>query len=187
MVRRLRADQQLTRDRLALAKLVLLSQPQDRLLNKSWTEDALTALDRTESAPAYVCGRLLAVLEDVQRQAIGNANATIVDRYYGSASSTPVAVFGRLVRGAMPHLARLRRDRPGAYVNLQPQLEEILGNLPIAKLPGGRTAPAFPRSLTLEQQGLFALGYYHQRAERFVRRSAEVDAPGTKLDPTPTA
>jgi CRISPR-associated protein Csd1 len=186
VVRRLRADQQLTRDRLALAKLVLLSQPQDRLLNKSWTEDALTALDRTESAPAYVCGRLLAVLEDVQRQALGDVNATIVDRYYGSASSTPIAVFARLLRGAVPHLARLRRDRPGAHLNVQRQLEEILGKLPIMKLPGGRTAPAFPRSLTLEQQALFALGYYHQRADRFGRRSAETDSDGTTPVATPT-
>lgn len=105
--------------------------------------------------PAYHCGRLLAVLEQIQRAAIGsNINSTIVDRFYGTASTAPASVFGRLLRGAQPHLSKLQRDRPGAAYALQERLEEIMAPL-----------PAFPRTLDLKQQGLFALGYYHQRAD----------------------
>jgi CRISPR-associated protein Csd1 len=117
------------------------------------TEDTMVQLEPTNPSPAYQCGRLLAVIEEAQRQAIPGANATVVDRFYGTASSAPASVFGRLLRGVQPHLAKLKRDRPGAYVALQSRLEEIQSNL-----------GAFPRVLGLEEQGLFALGYYHQRA-----------------------
>jgi CRISPR-associated protein Csd1 len=104
--------------------------------------------------PAYHCGRLLAVLEQIQRTAIGsNISATIVDRFYGTASTAPASVFGRLLRGAQPHLSKLQRDRPGAAYALQERMEEIMAAL-----------PAFPHTLNLKEQGLFALGYYHQRA-----------------------
>jgi CRISPR-associated protein Csd1 len=80
-------------------------------------------------------------------------NATVVDRFFGAASSAPASVYGRLLRGAQPHLSKLKRDRPAASRAIERRLEEILAGL-----------PAFPRVLTLEEQGLFALGYYHQRA-----------------------
>jgi CRISPR-associated protein Csd1 len=102
---------------------------------------------------AYHCGRLLAVLESIQRKALGNINATVVDRFYGTASTAPASVFGRLLRGAQPHLSKLHRDLPGTGHALQQSLEDVLAEL-----------PAFPHTLDLKQQGLFALGYYHQRA-----------------------
>jgi CRISPR-associated protein Csd1 len=151
-VRRNRAEQGVRASRAALIKLVLCSQP-DTPFEK---EDDLVALDATSPNPAYRCGRLLALLEQVQRAALPGINATVVDRFYGSASAAPASVFARLLRGAQPHLARLERDRPGAFVSLQRRIEETLGAL-----------PAFPKTLTLEQQGLFALGYYHERARRF--------------------
>lgn len=113
----------------------------------------MVQLQPTHPEPAYHCGRLLAVLESIQRGALGDINATIVDRFYGTASTAPASVFGRLVRGAQPHLSKLRRDRPGAGHALQERLEEVLAAL-----------PAFPHTLDLKQQGIFALGYYHQRA-----------------------
>lgn len=146
-VRRNRAQQGVARVQAALIKLVLLSNERSR------QEDAMVELDRENRQPAYRCGRLLAVLEQVQRQALPSAGATIVDRFFGTASSAPASVFGRLLRGSQPHLAKLERDRPGAYYALQKRLEEILAGL-----------DQFPRTFSLEQQGLFALGYYHQRA-----------------------
>lgn len=127
------------------------------------------------------------MLEEVQRTAIPRANTTIVDRFFGTASSAPASVFGRLLRGAQPHLAKLERDRRGAYVALQRRLEEVQSGL-----------DSFPRTLSLEQQGLFALGYYHQRAfdrhaarEVAERRRAGQpppdDSPGAdsiQIDPT---
>ena len=165
-VRRFRAEQRVTPERAALVKLVLLSQD-----DSPWREDQMIALDRGERHPAYLCGRLLAVLEDAQRQALGDPGATIVDRFYGAASSAPVAVFGRLIRGAQPHLARLRRDRPGAYRGLQREIEEILGGLPL-----DRGGTGFPTTLNLREQGVFALGYYHQRAARFAHHVPEPQA-----------
>ncbi len=111
-------------------------------------------VDRGNTNAAYLCGRLLAVLERAQRLAVPGIKATIVDRFYGTASSAPASVFGRLLRGAQPNLSKLERDMPGAYYNLQRQLEDVQHGL-----------SSFPRTLTLQDQGLFALGYYHQRAD----------------------
>jgi CRISPR-associated protein Csd1 len=116
-------------------------------------EDAMVRLEPGHPSPAYHCGRLLAVLESVQRLAIPGIKATVVDRFFGTAGTAPASVFGRLVRGAQPHLAKLERERPSAYWALQRRLEEIHGAL-----------AGYPRTLALEEQGLFALGYYHQRA-----------------------
>jgi CRISPR-associated protein Csd1 len=144
-VRRNRAEQKVTRQRAALIKLVLLSQ---RPITE---ETTMFELDSTNTNPAYLCGRLLAVLAEVQRNAIGKA--AIVDRFFGTASSAPAAVFGRLLRGAQPHLTKLERDRPPVAAALQRRMEEVLSGL-----------TRFPPTLTLEEQALFALGYYHQRA-----------------------
>lgn len=144
-VRRCRAEQSVTRQRAVLIKLVLLSQRSEVL------EGTMVDLDLDNDSPAYRCGRLLAVLAEAQENAIGKA--AIVDRFYGTASSAPASVFGRLLRGAQPHLAKLERDRPTAASALQRRLEEIMSGL-----------KGFPTTLTLEEQGLFALGFYHQRA-----------------------
>lgn len=110
-------------------------------------------LDLENPSSAYRCGRLLSILERAQELALPGINTTIVDRFFGTASTAPASVFSRLVRGAQPHLSKLKRDRPGAQIALQHQLEEVLSGL-----------KTFPLVLTLEDQGLFALGYYHQRA-----------------------
>jgi CRISPR-associated protein Csd1 len=152
-VRRNRAEQSVTRQRAALIKMVLLSQRPD------FEEDAMVELDTTNHDPAYLCGRLLAVLERVQRAALPRISATIVDRFYCTASSAPASVFGRLLRGAQPQLGRLERERRGAFIALQRRLEEVQAPLAV-----------FPRTLTLQQQGLFALGYYHERARRWASK-----------------
>ncbi len=148
-VRRCRAEQTVTLPRAALIKLVLLSQE-----TAQTKKDYMVALDLNHPSPAYHCGRLLAVIDSVQRAALPGVNATVVDRYYGSASSTPAVVFGALLRGAQPHLAKLERDRPGAYVNLQRRLEDVCSQI-----------GDWPATLALKDQALFSLGYYHQRAQ----------------------
>lgn len=138
-----------SRKQAALLKLVLLSQA-----SASTKEDTMVELDVHNVQPAYLCGRLLAVLESAQRAAIPEAKATIVDRYYGTASTAPATVFGMLLQGAQSHLGKLERDKPGAYQAIQQRLEEVMAGL-----------QSFPRVLNLQEQALFALGYYHQRAE----------------------
>ena len=112
----------------------------------------MVALEAEHASPAYHCGRLLAVIEAVQRAALPGVNATIIDRYYGAASSTPAVVFGALLRGA-------------AYVNLQRRLEDVMSRI-----------GDWPTTLALRDQALFSLGYYHQRAhdraEAISRRAA---------------
>lgn len=145
-VKRNKAEQKVTRTRLALIKMVILSKYNEQ------KENYLVELDSNNVNPAYLCGRLLAELENIQRAAV-KSNITFVERFYATASSAPASVFGSQMRLAQAHLAKLRKQKPGLYIVLQQRLEGIQSKL-----------TAFPRVLKLEEQGLFALGYYHQRA-----------------------
>ena len=149
-VRRNRAEQDVSYGRAALIKLVFAVNRED-----TCTEGYMSRLEMESQEPAYLCGRLLFILEDAQKAAIPGINATIVDRYFGTASTAPAAVFSRLLRGAQPHLSKLQRDNTPAYHAIQNRLTEVLEKL-----------PAFPKTLKLEEQGMFALGYYHQRAHQ---------------------
>jgi len=177
VMRRVRAEQGVTYPQAALIKMVLASQE-----SEGW-ETYMVGLDESNRDPAYLCGRLLAVLDAIQRAALGQRNATIIDRFFGSASTAPLSVFGRLTRGAQPHLARLRRDRPGTYIALDRQLTEITAAI-----------DAFPRTLSLRQQGMFVLGYYHQKAadteawnQRTAARRAAHANPSPEIEDETTA
>ncbi len=110
-------------------------------------------LDTTNHNPAYLLGRLFATLEKIQEEANPGINATIRDRYYSAASSTPVAVFTTLLRLKNHHLGKLHKGRA---VLLEKLIAEIMSEL-----------SDFPRILTLQEQGRFAIGYYHQRQNFF--------------------
>jgi len=145
---RLRAESNVTYEQAVLLKVALLS------INPG-KESYMSSLETEETSVAYSCGRALAVLEAIQRRALGKVNSTIVDKYFAAASSTPASVFGRLLSGAQPHLAKMRKSEQtkGAAVALERRLEEVLAPI-----------DAFPTTLSLRDQALFALGYYHQRA-----------------------
>ena len=149
------AEREVNRQRASLTRLILNG-------IGALKEGDMIQLDTETTNAAYRCGRLFAVLEQAQRLAIPGIKATIVNRFYGTASTSPVAVFGRLTAGAQPHLAKLRRDKKWAYFALQARIEEILGGLPLRRAGGKEVA--YPKTLTPTDQGLFALGYYHQRA-----------------------
>lgn len=149
---RSRADAfRVTRPRAVLTKMVLLSRDWKEL---DMDKDTLEALNPDQSEPAYHLGRLLAVLDDVQTSAMRGVNTTLVDRFYGSMSTTPYAVVGRLIQGSQAHLQKLRKEKPGIHHLKQEELEGVMSRL--------RDVPAKP--LSTAQQALFALGYYHQRA-----------------------
>ena len=125
------------------------------------------SLNKDDPSEAYQLGRLFAALETAQRLALGRVNATIRDRYFGAASATPAGVFPLLLRGAQNHVGKLRKERKDGWI--ERELGEIIERLP----------PALPRSLKLEAQGRFAIGYYHQRQAQFTGRpklAAEIDA-----------
>lgn len=121
-------------------------------------------MDENCRIPAYLLGRMMAVLEQAQAKAIPEANATIVDRAYGAASATPATVLPRLLRGVRHHLSKVKSDSPGVAVTYEKLLDDISSKFP-------DPASAFPSALPLYEQGLFALGYYQQRAELFRKRS----------------
>ena len=123
--------------------------------------ETLERLAPNHPEAAYHCGRLLAELEALQVAAIPGVKATLLDRYYGSASSTPASVFGNLMRNSNAHLGKIRKERPGVGVAIQRRIEEIATSI------GER----FPNTLTMREQAIFALGYYHQRAHNRAERN----------------
>ncbi len=129
------------------------------------------SLQRDYQDAGYQLGRLFAVYELAQRSALGRVNASIRDKYFGAASAAPASVFPIIVRGGQNHLAKVRKEKPGWAALIERELEEIHGHL----------APALPRSLTLQKQGEFAVGYYHQRAAKLSDGKDVID-PATLAD-----
>lgn len=158
---RLRADHDVNGRRVAIIKACLVRDA--RLSGRAYSKEDFVSLD-PNGPPAYQLGRLFAVLETVQRSALGRINATIRDRYYGAASATPAAVFPLLVRNANHHLALLRKTKGGWAHTLDRRIGEIIET----------QGTAWPRALGIEDQGRFAIGYYH---ERFGKHSPIKDAP----------
>lgn len=147
------------RARVALIKATLLRLHPD--------QEVTVSLDTTNSSVPYLLGRLFAAIEKLQGDALGgDINATLRDRYFGSASATPALVFPRLLRVSMHHASKAESDHRGWAERVKAEIVE--------RLPA---QGAFPRTLDLESQGLFAVGYYHQRQAFFTpRKSAENNA-----------
>ncbi len=170
---RLDTDNRVTYPRAALLKYILTQ-------NTPLEEAHLMTEEVTGAMPAaYHCGRLFAELEDVQKAAIPGINAGISDKFFGAASSAPASVFGLLLSGARDHLGKLRRSREGAYHGAEKRLEEILAEI-----------EDFPKTLSLHDQALFSLGYYHHRAAKRKdiadRTAAKKQAGLTTPDPETT-
>ena len=156
-VQRCRAEQKPTYARAAAIKAYL-----NRLNRRNKTErEYLPMLDPANPNAAYRLGRLFAVLEKIQEEASPGLNATIRDRYYGAASSTPVSVFTTLLRLKNHHLGKLNKGRA---VQMEKLIGEIMEGL-----------ADFPRQLGLPDQGRFALGYYHQRQAFFTKSESTTD------------
>ena len=148
-VRRNVADRQVTRPRAAVVKMVLCSENNQKI----W-EGNMVEIEKKSQNQAYQLGRLMAVLESIQKEAQKGIKSTITDRFYGSASTAPASVFGRLLSGSKPHLAKIRKNKKWLYDILEKRLEEVC-----------REIASFPAVLKLKDQGMFALGYYHQKAD----------------------
>lgn len=125
-------------------------------------EELSLALDIENKAPAYLCGRLFAVLEKLQQDASNNSlNRTIKDSYFASASSKPAIVFPKLLRLAQNHLNKSKR--PVFYNKLIGEIVDSLGS-------------EFPEILLLTDQGKFIIGYYQQYQSFFVKKdSADIN------------
>ncbi len=163
VVRRIRAEQSkkdkqgksvthVTRSRAALIKACI----NRKIRHSNSNEKEITvSLDKTNLNIGYRLGRLFAVLEKVQEDAaggLGKLNATIRDRFYGAASSTPVTVFPNLVKLSNHHLSKI--ENKGMRVNQGRLLGDVIDEI-----------KDFPAQLSLQDQGRFAIGYYHQRQD----------------------
>jgi CRISPR-associated protein Csd1 len=128
------------------------------------------SLNKEHSNPAYHCGRLLYVLARLQKEIMPEVKAGVIQRFYVSASTTPGLVFGRLIGNSSKHLTALGKEREGLARWFEHKVKEILAA--IDAHTGG-----IPPTLNLEEQSLFALGYYHQMAET---RDSEITADNGK-------
>ena len=132
-----------------------------KYINQSKYQEVLVmSLNEQATTPAYVLGRLFAVLEKVQQDAIGDVNASIKDRYFTSACASPASVFPVLLRLSQHHISKAEYG----YISDR-RIQDILGLLDVQKNP-------IPARLTLDEQGIFVLGYYHQRAAFYIKNNA---------------
>lgn len=167
ILRRIRAEQLIDKDfrkdwiralhrRIAAIKAVLV---------RNFKKEISVGLDTTRPEPAYHLGRWFALLEKIQRDAQGeNLNATIKDRFFTAASSTPASVFPRLISLSQHHLNSI--ESKGLRISRERQVQEIADRLQV-----------FPPHLNLEDQGLFHLGYYHQVQDLYTKKSASKSIP----------
>lgn len=152
-IRRIRAEYEVTYPRASLIKAVLVRKAR----YKKEKEEIGMGLDTENTNVGYRLGRLFAVLEKIQEEASPGINATIRDRFYSSASSTPVTVFSHLLKLKNHHIAKL--ENKGRAVNFERLVGEIVDDI-----------KDFPAHLSLDDQGRFAVGYYHQRQDFFTKK-----------------
>lgn len=164
---RIRADGEVNALRAAMLRAVLVrNYGMEVGRQKDKSKEAPVSLDPENKNSGYLLGRLFAAYEQAQIAALGrNVNATIKDKFYGSASATPRKVFALLEKGSANHLSKIGKQRPGQRINLEKTISAILDVMDPGDDP-------FPTSLPAEDQALFGLGYYHQRNEFFRRPEA---------------
>ncbi len=156
---RVKKDQSVSQAKAAAIKGYLL---RNSRINKRRTEEISVYLNEDSKVPAYILGRVFAILEMIQQNAQGNMlNTTIKDRYFASACSTPALVFPQLLKLAQHHLAKIDGD----YWSI------VLSDC-LSKYEGD----SFPKTFDMENQGRFILGYYQQTQKLYEKRAKE----GTK-------
>lgn len=149
-IRRIRAEQSVTIVRAAIIKAYL-----NRINNNNNIKIKIM-LDKENQNQGYLCGRLFAVLDKIQEDA--NGIHSIRERYMNSASSTPATVFSTILNLSAHHLEKLNNGKQVYYEKLK---QEIVSKL---------DADGFPAHLSLQDQGRFFVGYYHQRQDFFISK-----------------
>jgi CRISPR-associated protein Csd1 len=152
IIRRIQADRTINYLRAATLKALLV---------RNHNQIIPTMLDTESTDPAYLLGRLFSTLEKTQEDALGSVNAGIRDRFYSAASATPASVFPRLLRTYQHHLSKLNG---GAKVNRERLVQDIISSI---------GSSGFPNQFPLKKQGIFAIGYYHQRKNFFTKKETE--------------
>lgn len=154
---RIRAEQgKITWGRAAIIKAYLI---QNHRLQKG--EEFVGLNEETNDTP-YVLGRIFAVLESIQEEANPGISATIRDRYFNASCANPASVFPILLKLKNSHIRKIERQKEGKKIYFEKLLTELTGKI-----------AEFPRRLTLEEQGHFILGYYHQVQKRYEKKEEE--------------
>jgi CRISPR-associated protein Csd1 len=162
---RIRADKEINRGRAAIIKAYLIK----NFENKSFKEVLTVALnDKSDNLP-YLLGREFAVLERIQNDANPNINTTIKDKYFNSACATPSTIFPILEKLKESHIRKLEK---GHAINFERLLGEIKDKVEMNDKP-------IPTRLSLEEQGVFILGYYHQRQKFYQPTTKKKDEGGS--------
>lgn len=154
----------ITRGRAAIIKAFLMR-------NGTIKEEITMALNEESNNVAYILGREFAVLESIQLDANPDINATIKDRYFNSACTTPAIIFPILFRLKNSHISKLKIAQEVYY-------EKLLGSIQDKLSVSNDGSNTFPSRLDLEEQGMFVLGYYHQMQKKFEKKTKEENEDG---------
>lgn len=156
---RIRAEKDINRGKAAMIKAYLLRNVVERQKDQTHIYEEVLGVELNEQSTylPYRLGRLFAVLEAVQQKANPNINTTIKDRYFNSACATPALVFPTLLRLAQSHLSKIGG---GAAVYYDKMITELLGDV----------TQSYPPRLSLQDQGIFQIGYYHQKQKLFTKK-----------------
>lgn len=152
-LQRIHADKNVTYYRAALIKAHLCD---------TTAKGATMSLDKEEQNKGYRLGRLFAVLEKAQTDALGSVNASLRERYIGAASTRPCLVFPQLLKTAQFHISKSAKQHPGYDIRFSRLVSEIMDGMTV-----------FPPVLSLEDQGRFMLGYYHQNNALYQKKTAD--------------
>lgn len=156
---RIRAEKEINRGKAAIIKAYLLRNIVEQRKDQTHVYKEVLDVELNEQSTylPYRLGRLFAVLEAVQQKANPNINTTIKDRYFNSACATPALVFPTLLRLAQRHLSKIGG---GAEVYYDKMITELLGDV----------TQSYPLRLSLQDQGIFQIGYYHQKQKLFTKK-----------------
>ena len=166
---RIRAEQddgdsgiyKITRGRVAIIKAFLL---RNGTCDK---EEVTMTLNEGSNNVAYTLGREFSVLEEIQEEANPGINTTIKDRYFNSACATPASIFPILFKLKNSHIRKMRDKKKEIYY--EKLLRDLQNKIPVSN----EMISAYPKRLSLEEQGMFVLGYYHQTQKRFEKKTKE--------------
>lgn len=159
ILNRVKVERSINYPKAAFIKAYLIRNARTR---KTHDEDLITvSLNEKNLNVPYRLGRLFAVMESAQRAANPTVKRTIRDSYFASASSTPRIVYPALLKLHQHHLSKINSEKPGLGVNFSKMMDEVMASI-----------DQFPNTLSLEDQGMFMLGYYHQH-ESFFRKNDE--------------
>ncbi len=155
IIRRIHADRTINYLRAGILKAIL---------TRNHNQTIPIMLDTNNNEPAYLLGRLFSTLEKTQEDALGKINSGIRDKFYSSASSTPASVFPRILRTYQHHLSKLN---DGARIHRENLIQDIVSSI---------DSSGFPAQLDLQKQGVFAIGYYHQRKDFFTKKDTQTSS-----------